>query len=73
MTSDGRVAIVTAASRGMGAACARELADLHRLVQGALDAYGRIDGMVNDTGHPEESSYVTGQSMVVDGGLIGSR
>jgi NAD(P)-dependent dehydrogenase (short-subunit alcohol dehydrogenase family) len=81
------VAIVTAASRGMGAACARELAargwrvsllargdevdalarelsgiatrgstaleaDLERTVRATLDAFGRIDGVVNNTGHP---------------------
>src|SRR5215471_12964475 len=80
------VAIVTAASRGMGAACAGELArrgyalalmarteeilsigkelrafaiqgsvekeaDLQRLVQSTLSHYGRIDAVVNNTGH----------------------
>src|SRR3712207_1720547 len=82
-----KVAIVTAAGSGMGAACARELAgrgyavalmstsgnaealakelgglgltgsvteeaDLETLVGGTLDSYGRIDGVVNSTGHP---------------------
>ena len=82
-----RVAIVTAASKGMGAACARELArrgyrlavmstsaaidtvaretgavavrgsttepaDLDRLVKTSLDRFGRIDAVVNNTGHP---------------------
>jgi NAD(P)-dependent dehydrogenase (short-subunit alcohol dehydrogenase family) len=82
-----RVAIVTAAGSGMGAACARELAergyrvalmspsgraedlaeelggfglagsvtksgDLESLVGETLDRYGRIDGVVNSTGHP---------------------
>ncbi len=82
-----RSAIITAASRGMGAACARELSargfslvvmsssdavnalaeevgakpligsvtkpdDLQALVSLALDAYGRIDAVVNNTGHP---------------------
>ncbi|MCW5849165.1 MAG: SDR family oxidoreductase [Anaerolineae bacterium] len=81
-----KVAIVTAASRGMGAACARELAargyrlallarsddvhdlareldalavtgsvteeaDLGRLVQATLDHYGRLDAVINNTGH----------------------
>jgi NAD(P)-dependent dehydrogenase (short-subunit alcohol dehydrogenase family) len=81
------VAVITAASRGMGAACARELAargfrvsllarspevedlarelgggatrgnvdseeDLARLVKETLDAYGRIDAVVNNTGNP---------------------
>lgn len=81
-----RVAIVTAASRGMGAACARELADhgyrlallarsddldalaaeldatavkgsvteladLERVVTAAMTRYGRIDAVVNNTGH----------------------
>lgn len=81
-----RVAIVTAASRGMGAACARELArrgyalallarspdvhdlareldgcavqgsvaveaDLGRVVSAAQDRWGRIDAVVNNTGH----------------------
>ncbi len=83
----GRVAVVTAAGSGMGAACARELAargyavalmspsgkaeelaeelggfglagsvtergDLESLVSETLDRYGRIDGVVNSTGHP---------------------
>jgi NAD(P)-dependent dehydrogenase (short-subunit alcohol dehydrogenase family) len=82
-----RVALVTAASRGMGAAIARRLAadgyrlallsrsddlqpladeldalavqgsvtepdDLKRLVETALDRWGRIDAVVNNTGHP---------------------
>ena len=82
-----KVAIVTAAGSGMGAACARELAqrgyrvalmspsgkagalagelggfglagsvtksaDLESLVVETLDRYGRIDGVVNSTGHP---------------------
>ncbi len=82
-----RTAIITAASRGMGAACARELAargyklalmsgtdavesiaveldakalvgsvtnpdDLQQLVTLALNSYGRIDVVVNNTGHP---------------------
>ena len=83
----GRVAIVTAAGSGMGAACARELAgrgyevslmspsgsaedvaaqiggfgltgsvteggDLESLVGETLGRYGRIDAVVNSTGHP---------------------
>ena len=82
-----RVAVVTAAGSGMGAACARALAqsgyrvalmspsgkaedlaaelggfglagsvtevgDLESLVGEALDRYGRIDGVINSTGHP---------------------
>src|SRR5215203_6828527 len=82
-----RVAVVTAAGSGMGAACARELTrigyrvalmspsgkagelaeelrgfglagsvmeagDLESLVGEALDRYGRIDGIINSTGHP---------------------
>ena len=82
-----KVAIVTAAGSGMGAACAQELAsrgyvvalmsrsgraedlakelgglgitgsvteqaDLESLVGETLDRYGRIDGVVNSTGHP---------------------
>ena len=82
-----KVAIVTAAGSGMGAACARELAgrgyavalmsisgkaealakelgglgltgsvteeaDLKTLVGETLERYGRIDGVVNSTGHP---------------------
>lgn len=81
------VAVVTAAGRGMGAACARELhargyqlslmspsgsaeklaeelgalgltgsvtdvADLERLTVQTLERYGRIDAVVNNTGHP---------------------
>jgi NAD(P)-dependent dehydrogenase (short-subunit alcohol dehydrogenase family) len=82
-----KVAIVTAAGRGMGAACARELAargyrlalistsgaaatlaaelggvglrgsvteprDLESLVEATLERWGRIDAVVNNTGHP---------------------
>ncbi len=82
-----KAAIVTAAGKGMGAACARELAsrgyrvsllarspdvealarelgggatrgsvdsaeDLERFVSETLDAYGRIDVVVNNTGNP---------------------
>jgi NAD(P)-dependent dehydrogenase (short-subunit alcohol dehydrogenase family) len=82
-----KVAVVTAAGSGMGAACARELVqrgyrvalmsssgrvrdlaeelggfglagsvteegDLASLVGETLDEYGRIDGVVNSTGHP---------------------
>jgi NAD(P)-dependent dehydrogenase (short-subunit alcohol dehydrogenase family) len=85
--SGAKVAVVTAAGSGMGAACARELAhrgyrvalmspsgkaedlavelggfglagsvtevvDLESLVGEALDRYGRIDRVVNSTGHP---------------------
>ena len=85
--TDTRVALITAASKGMGAACARELAardyrvsllarsadveqlarelgggatlgnvdsaeDLERFVKETLDAYGRIDAVVNNTGNP---------------------
>jgi NAD(P)-dependent dehydrogenase (short-subunit alcohol dehydrogenase family) len=81
------VAMITAASKGMGAACARELAargycvsllargvevdalakelgggatrgsvdsadDLERFAHDTLAAYGRIDAVVNNTGHP---------------------
>ena len=84
-----RVALITAASRGMGAACARELAargyrlvlmsrsegihalaaelgatamqgttdnadDLAKLVNQALGKHGRIDAVVNNTGHPKK-------------------
>ena len=85
--SNAPVALVTAASKGMGAACARELAsrgyrvsllarssdvealarelgggatrgsvdsaeDLERFVSETLEAYGRIDAVVNNTGNP---------------------
>lgn len=87
------VALITAASRGMGAACARELAargwrvslmarsaeveslarelggmatrgdtsvdlDLARAVDATLRAYGRIDGVVNNTGHPPKGALL---------------
>lgn len=93
MDANAPVAIVTAASRGMGAACARELArrgwrvalmargaevealaaelggiavrgstasdeDLGRAVRATLDAYGRIDGVVNNTGHPPKGKLL---------------
>lgn len=82
-----KVALVTAAGKGMGAAIARQLAadgyqlgllspsggavdlaeelggfgvtgsvtdsaDLAKLVSGALERYGRVDAVVNHTGHP---------------------
>lgn len=85
--SEKKVAIITAAGRGMGAAIARELAaggyalslltvsgaavdladelggigmrgsvsepdDLAALVQHTIDAFGRVDAVVNNTGHP---------------------
>ncbi len=88
-----RVALVTAASRGMGAACARELArrgyrvallarseavqqlalelggvavqgsvsepnDLQSLVDAALQHFGRIDAVVNNTGHPAKGELL---------------
>jgi NAD(P)-dependent dehydrogenase (short-subunit alcohol dehydrogenase family) len=81
------VALITAAGKGIGAACARELAargyrvsllarsadidvlarelgggatrgsvdvaeDLERFVRESLEAHGRIDAVVNNTGHP---------------------
>lgn len=84
--TDRKVAIVTAASRGMGAACARELSrrgydlalmarsaevvelgnelgalavqgsvtdepDLRRLIDATLERFGRLDVVVNNTGH----------------------
>ncbi|WP_114184216.1 SDR family oxidoreductase [Microvirga aerophila] len=87
------VAIVTAASKGMGAAIARELhargyqlallarsdnlqeiagetqalavqgsvtalSDLERLVSQTLDRYGRIDAVVNHTGHPPKGDLL---------------
>ncbi|MEM1212277.1 MAG: SDR family oxidoreductase [Planctomycetota bacterium] len=86
--SDQPVVIVTAASRGIGAGCARKLHeagyrlaliarservhavaepldalairgsigepdDLHRLVDTTLNKYGRIDAVVNNSGHPD--------------------
>jgi NAD(P)-dependent dehydrogenase (short-subunit alcohol dehydrogenase family) len=91
---DAPIAIITAASRGMGAACARELAsrghrvvlmarsaevdalaaslggisvrgdvaraaDLERLAATALDGYGRIDVLVNNTGHVAKGDLLT--------------
>ena len=87
------VALVTAASQGMGAACARELAargyrvsllarsaevealarelgggatrgsvdsadDLERFVDETIAAYGRIDAVVNNTGHPPKGALL---------------
>ncbi len=87
------VALVTAASRGIGAACARVLAGrgyrlallarskelraiadelsavavegsvadpaaLERLVAAAMDAHGRIDAVVNNTGHPAKGDLL---------------
>lgn len=87
------VAIITAASAGMGAACARELSkrgyrislfarsdavqhlakeldgfavqgsltelsDLEKLVTSTLEHYGRIDALVNNTGHPAKGELL---------------
>lgn len=91
--TDPRVAIVTAAGRGIGAAIARELArqgyalalmspsgasealaeelgglgltgsvtepaDLRRLVDATLEAHGRIDAVVNNTGHAPKGALL---------------
>lgn len=93
MSTTERVAIVTAASKGMGAAIARELArrgyrlalfatsdavdalaaelggivvrgsvtepaDLQRLVDATLERWGRIDALVNNTGHPPKGDLL---------------
>ncbi len=87
------VAIITAASKGMGAGCARVLADagyhvvlmarsasvhalatelggvalqgdvtnpddLQKLVDLAMDEYGRIDAVINNTGHPPKGELL---------------
>jgi len=92
--SEQRIAIVTAASRGMGAAIARELAhrnyglvlmsrsqevldlaaelggmgvqgsvtepqDLRVVVQAALSRCGRVDAVINNTGHPPSGDLLT--------------
>ena len=91
--SENKVAIVTAAGRGIGAAIARELKcrnvqlvlmspsgaaetladelscqgmsgsvsnpdDLTRLVDSTINAYGRIDAVVNHTGHPPKGKLL---------------
>lgn len=88
-----KVAIVTAAGKGIGAACARRLAadgwkvaalspsggaerlaaelgswgvtgsltepaDVERLVAGALDRWGRVDGLVVNAGHPPKGALL---------------
>ncbi|MEM1408646.1 MAG: SDR family oxidoreductase [Bacteroidota bacterium] len=88
-----KVAIITAASKGMGLACARELysrgyklgllargerinevakelsaiavqgsvtskEDLKRLVDATMGGYGRIDVVVNNTGHPAKGELL---------------
>jgi len=93
--STGPVAIVTAAGKGMGEACARELrargyelalmspsgasrklagelggigldgsvtekADLEKLIGMTLEAHGRIDAVVNNTGHAPWSQHASG-------------
>jgi NAD(P)-dependent dehydrogenase (short-subunit alcohol dehydrogenase family) len=91
--TDRPVAIITAAGKGMGAACARELAgqgwrlsllspsknctelakelsalavlgsvtrteDLEQLVKRTLADYGRIDAVINNTGHPPKGDLL---------------
>jgi len=93
MSNEGKVAVVTAASKGIGAGIARVLAaegyrlvlfsrsddvealakelggaavrgsvtdpkDLDRLVATAMDRYGRIDALVNNTGHPPKGDIL---------------
>ncbi|HUM72476.1 MAG TPA: SDR family NAD(P)-dependent oxidoreductase, partial [Chloroflexota bacterium] len=88
-----KVAIITAAGRGMGAACAWELvaqgyqvalmspsgsavalaqelggwgmagsvtepADLERLVRETMGRYGRVDALINNTGHPPKGDLL---------------
>ena len=95
------VAIVTAAGRGMGEACARELgrrgyalalmspsgastklaaelggigldgsvtepADLEKLVAMTLDSHGRIDAVVNNTGHAPGTQHSSGPPFDAD-------
>jgi NAD(P)-dependent dehydrogenase (short-subunit alcohol dehydrogenase family) len=93
MGSSQPVALITAAGKGIGAACARELAargyrvsllarsaeidalarelgggatrgsvdvaeDLERFVRESLEAHGRIDAVVNNTGHPPKGALL---------------
>lgn len=44
-----------------------ETADLERLVETAMSAYGRIDGVVNNTGHAPHSTAVIGREHDPDG------
>ena len=88
-----KVALITAASRGMGAACAREMsdrgyqvvllarsseiisfaeklggiglqgnvtskADLKKMVEMSMQKYGRIDAVINNTGHPPKGNLL---------------
>lgn len=99
-----QAAIITAASAGLGAACARELArrgyrvallarsesvlglaeelggtaiqgsvavpaDLERLVQHTLERFGRIDAVVNNTGHPAKGPLLEVSDAEWHGGL----
>ncbi len=89
-----KVAVITAASKGIGAACAKELAvqgyhvaimarspevlalgkelggfgiagsvtektDLEKLITFTMDQYGRIDALVNNTGHPPKGDLLS--------------
>ena len=89
-----KVAIITAASKGMDAACAHALAkekynlvlmsrtdsvlelskeldgvgmvgsvteldDLSKIVDLAMDSYGQIDAIVNNTGHPPKGDLLS--------------
>jgi len=103
------VAIVTAGSKGIGAAIARRLSadgyrlvlmssscgaeqiadelgavgltgsvtspeDLARLVETAVEEFGQVDAVVNNTGHllSPDAAYIAGQKIRVDGGLTRS-